>query len=51
MNVKTVGEMENEMMEFSYYINLKNESRGTDPVADIKRIDGIKSVNLFFDED
>lgn len=51
VNVKTLGEMENELMEFSYYINLKNESRGKDLVNAIKKIDGIKAVNLFFDED
>ena len=51
VNVKTLGEMENEIMEFSYYINLKNESKGKDLVGDIKRMHGVKSVNLFFDED
>ncbi|NLN95683.1 MAG: DUF4956 domain-containing protein [Bacteroidales bacterium] len=51
VNVKTLGEMENEIMEFSYYINLKNESKGKNLVGDIKRMHGVKSVNLFFDED
>jgi len=51
VNVKTLGEMENEIMEFSYYINLKNESMGKNLVGDIKRMQGVKSVNLFFDED
>jgi|GEM_PF-4413339 len=43
--------MENEVMEFSYYINLKHESRGKDLVMHIKKMSGVKSVNLFFDED
>jgi len=51
VNVKTLGEMENEVMEFSYYINLKHESRGKDLVMHIKKMSGVKSVNLFFDED
>lgn len=51
VNVKTLGEMDNEVMEFSYYINLKSESKGKNLVGDIKSLPGIKTVNLFFDED
>lgn len=51
VNVKTLGELENEVMEFSYYINLKQESKGKNLVGEIKKMNGVKSVNLFFDED
>lgn len=51
VNVKTIGDEINEVMEFSYYINLKNEERGKNLISDIKKLPGVKSVNLFFDED
>ncbi len=50
VNVKSVGEELNEIMEFSYYIRLKNENKSTELIADIKRIPGVENVNLFFDE-
>ncbi len=51
VNVKTIGEDAAELMEFSYYINLKDESRGKSLVTAMKKLPGVKSVNLFFDED
>lgn len=51
VNVKTVGDESHETMEFSYYINLKDESGGKKLVNEIKGIPGVQSVNLFFDED
>ncbi len=51
VNVKTIGNESHETMEFSYYINLKDESFGKKLVNEIKRIPGVQSVNLFFDED
>ncbi len=52
VNVKTVGDEESgEVMEFSYYVNLKNEDKGRDLVARLKKIEGVHHVNLFFDED
>jgi uncharacterized membrane protein YhiD involved in acid resistance len=51
VNVKTIGAGENETMEFSYYVNLKNEEKGRNLIAVIKKLPGVESVNLFFDED
>jgi uncharacterized membrane protein YhiD involved in acid resistance len=51
VNVKTIGEEANEIIEFSYYINLKKEERGKDLISEIKKLRGVKTVNLFFDED
>lgn len=51
VNVKTIGDESHETMEFSYYINLKDESGGKKLVSEIKGIPGVQSVNLFFDED
>ncbi len=50
INLKTIGEEENEMMEFSYYIKLKNEDKSKTLISDIKQIPGIEQINLFFDE-
>jgi uncharacterized membrane protein YhiD involved in acid resistance len=51
VNVKTIGQEPHELMEFSYYIKMKDETRGSDLVSDIRKLAGVKSVNLFFDED
>jgi uncharacterized membrane protein YhiD involved in acid resistance len=51
VNVKTIGEDANETIEFSYYISLRKEERGKDLISEIKKLPGVKSVNLFFDED
>ncbi len=50
VNVKTMGERDNEQMEFSYYIHLKNEQKGPEMVADIKQLKWVIQTNLFFDE-
>jgi uncharacterized membrane protein YhiD involved in acid resistance len=51
VNVKTIGQEPDEMMEFSYYIKMRDEQRGSNLVSDIRKLAGVKSVNLFFDED
>jgi len=51
VNAKTVGEEGNEMLELSFYVNLKNEDKGKNMVTDVKKIEGVKQVNLFYDED
>ncbi|MFN2395444.1 MAG: DUF4956 domain-containing protein [Bacteroidales bacterium] len=50
VNVKTIGERDNEQMEFSYYIHLKNEQKGPEMVTDIKQLKWVIQTNLFFDE-
>lgn len=51
INVKALGEYENELMEISYYVNLKNEDKSKSLINDLKKIHGVKQVNLFFDEE
>lgn len=51
VNVKTIGEDANHLMEFSYYINLRDENKGSQFVSELKKLDGVQQVNLFFDED
>lgn len=50
VNIKTMGEPDNLLLEFSYYITLKNESKGAGLVKEIKDIEGVTQTNLFFDE-
>lgn len=51
VNVKTMGQEPDEMMEFSYYIKMKDEEKGNELVSSIRKISGVEQVNLFFDED
>ncbi len=51
VNVKTIGEEIDQIMEYSYYVKLKNESKGSELVSGLKKINGVHQVNLFFDED
>lgn len=51
VNVKTMGQEPDEMMEFSYYIKMKDEEKGKELVSNIRKIAGVEQVNLFFDED
>ncbi len=52
VNVKTIGDEENgQTMEYSYYINLRKEERGSELVKNLRQIEGVHQVNLFFDED
>ncbi len=51
VNVKTIGDEMDQVMEYSYYINLKNEEKGSELVSMLRNINGVHQVNLFFDED
>jgi uncharacterized membrane protein YhiD involved in acid resistance len=51
VNVKAVGEESNDMLEVSYYIKLKSENNSQQFIKDVKKIEGIKFANLFFDEE
>jgi uncharacterized membrane protein YhiD involved in acid resistance len=51
VNVKTMGQETDHLMEFSYYIKMKDERKGNELVTDIRRLAGVRQVNLFFDED
>ena len=50
VNVKTIGEDTNQIMEFSYYIKLRRDKNSTKMISTIKKTPGVVSVNLFFDE-
>lgn len=50
VNVKTLGEEGSEQMEFSYYVNLRNEDKGPLLLKHIKETTGVEQANLFFDE-
>jgi uncharacterized membrane protein YhiD involved in acid resistance len=51
VNVKTLGQEPDQLMEFSYYIKMKDEQKGNALVSDVRKLEGVKQVNLFFDED
>lgn len=49
INVKSIGA--DEALELSFYVKMKNSEKNTDLVREIKTIDGVKQVNLFYDEE
>ncbi len=50
VNVKALGESENELMEFSYHVFLKSEENGNRLIRELKKMLDVRNVNLFFDE-
>ncbi len=50
VNVKSVGEPDLGLLETSFYIQLKKESQAGKIVKELRQLNGIQSVNLFFDE-
>ena len=51
VNVKALGEENNQYLELSYYIKLKKEENSQLLVKELKLIDKVQHVNLFFDEE
>ncbi|ASB47786.1 DUF4956 domain-containing protein [Alkalitalea saponilacus] len=51
VNVKTIGDDYDQIMEYSYYVNLKDQQKGSELVSKLRKIEGVHQVNLFFDED
>jgi hypothetical protein len=51
INIRAIGEESKELLEISYYINLRNEERNDVFVNELKRIIGVTQVNIFFDEE
>jgi uncharacterized membrane protein YhiD involved in acid resistance len=49
LNMKSTGM--GEIFSYSYYVNLKDEDDYTDFIKKIKNSDGIKDVNIFFDNE
>lgn len=51
VNVKALGEENNQYLELSYYIKLKKEENSQVLVKELKLMDNVQHVNLFFDEE
>jgi uncharacterized membrane protein YhiD involved in acid resistance len=51
VNIKAMGESSKDLMETSYYINLKNENKSDLFVNTLKNVAGVQQVNVFFDEE
>ena len=49
INAKAVGA--DETLELSYYVGFKNKDKTTDFVSKLKKVAGVKNVNLFYDEE
>jgi uncharacterized membrane protein YhiD involved in acid resistance len=51
VNIKTLGAKgDDQLIEFSYYITLKDEAKGNLLVKEIREVGGVEQTNLFFDE-
>lgn len=50
VNSKLIGEPGTETLELSYHVFLKDQHRGNNLIAEIKRFPIVRHVNLFFDE-
>ncbi len=50
VNVKALGEAENELFEYSFHVFLKSIDRGNTLIGELKKLRNVKNVNLFFDE-
>jgi len=49
INAKTLGE--SNMMELSYYLGFRDKTKSTNFVRELKKVEGVQQVNLFFDEE
>jgi len=49
INVKSFGD--GELLESSFYVNLKRKDKGEEFIQNLGQLEGINHVNLFFDED
>ena len=49
INARTVNEQD--MMELSYYVKFKDDSRNQEFVRELKKSRGVRQINLFFDEE
>lgn len=49
--INTKSDAESETLELAFYVNLKNEEDNEALVQELRRIDGIQRVNLYFDEE
>jgi len=49
INAKAVGL--DDTLELSYYVGFKNKDKTTELVSKLKNVNGVKNVNLFYDEE
>jgi uncharacterized membrane protein YhiD involved in acid resistance len=49
INVRSLGDQD--LVELSYYVRLKDKNRGEELIRDLGRVPGVQFVNLFFDEE
>ncbi|MCP5063522.1 MAG: DUF4956 domain-containing protein [Ignavibacteriae bacterium] len=49
INAKAVGL--DDTLELSYYVGFKNKDKTTEFVSKLKNVNGVKNVNLFYDEE
>ncbi len=50
VNIKVLGEEGSELTEFSFHVFLKSEEKGNLLISELKKLQKVKNVNLFFDE-
>lgn len=49
INAKAIGN--EDMLEISYYLGFKNKEKTTDFIQELRKINGVVNVNLFYDEE
>lgn len=49
INVKSLGDKN--LVEYSYYISFKNHEQTSDFIRELKAIEGVQQINVFFDEE
>ncbi|MCD4747298.1 MAG: DUF4956 domain-containing protein [Bacteroidales bacterium] len=49
--VNTKSHSETDMLELSYYVDLKDINKNTEFINKLKNLEGLKHVNLFFDDE
>ncbi|MCB0729743.1 MAG: DUF4956 domain-containing protein [Ignavibacteriae bacterium] len=49
INAKAIGNAET--LELSYYVGFKNKEKTTEFVQQLRKVDGVANVNLFYDEE
>jgi len=51
VNIKSLGESGgNQLLEFSFYLTLRDEGKGALLIREIRSVFGVEQTNLFFDE-
>lgn len=51
INIKSLEDNRGELLELSYYVKFKKDSKSQQMVSTLKKMDSVAKVNLFYDED